>query len=458
MSFDALQMLGKTQTPPPLSRSFHFVLPGDEQLVEDARCAAGTDKPLLIIGEQGTGKSVLARYIHDQSARRDAPFVEFCCADYAPEHVVPELLGRAPDAYSGATVETPGAIHSAEGGTLLLREPGATGGVLFPLIQSWLSSGQVRTPGSSSSRPVSARLIVSAHEDIREAGGTSFWRRLKEWPPMHMTPLRVQRRKKWLLFKRFIEEALGGAGQAAPELIDLLLYFFVVGYEWPGNAGQVRHFAEFLVESGMFEDRTIRLDPEFSFFDDSDSMSSHAEGRGGTTGLTATAGERFFRNRVHWDFIRVLRVLQNSQKALAWRDVSRATPGKAGRWEYPRIRWSDPHFDGQECCAQLGQEHSQALARVLDEDRRTPQAPLYRTADIPWDTGGTSTTVAHGRTDADLADQVAFAMLTGAIADKDAFMQRVFAAIIRQAPDKTQREYQELGIPKTRLKDLLKSK
>jgi len=455
MTFDVRQILGRNQAPVATSGLFHFVLPGDEQLQEDARRAAGTDKPLLIVGERGTGKAVLARHIHERSERRASPFVEFCCADYAPEQIVPELLGRAPEAYSGATVETPGVIHSAEGGTLLLRELGATGGVLSPLIQSWLSSGQVRIPGTQSSRPVNARLIVSVHEDIREASCSTFWRRLKEWPPMHMTPLRVQRRKKWLLFKRFIEEAQGGAGQATPETVDLLLYFFVVGFEWPDNAGQVRSFAKYLVESGMLEDRTLRLDHEFTSFNDSDALSRHAEGQSVEPGLTATAGERFFRNRVHWDFVRVLRLLQTSERALSWRDVSRATPGKTGRWEYPRIRWDDPHFDGQECCAQLGQEHSRALARVLDEDRRVPQAPLYRVADIPWVSGSAPATVVHGRTAADLADQVAFAMLTGAISDKDEFMQRVFAAIIRQAPGKTQREYQEMGIPRARLKDLL---
>ena len=152
----------------------------------------------------------------------------------------------------------------------------------------------------------------------------------------------------------------------------------------------------------------------------------------------------------------IVRYLQTAEVGPEWRDLSKASPDRGGRWQYPVIRWNDPYFDSAETCARCGQKYALALAQVGDWEEQTPMAKLrYKVKDIPWQTKVRAKHVAPGHSETDLARLVAYGLLTGDIPGRDEFLLDVYAAMIAQSPGKTMREYQEMGIPRARLKELL---
>jgi hypothetical protein len=262
----------------------------------------------------------------------------------------------------------------------------------------------------------------------------------------------MQRRRKWKLFQYFVEAWAQQAGCDIPATVDFLLYFFVVSYGWPSNAGQVRSFAEYVCGTLLSDKRELQLDDEFRTFDETDAFVVSD----GDAQIQSKSDYLLFRNRVQRNFMDIIRYLQTSDLGPEWRDLAKATPGRGGRWQYPVIRWNDPYFDSAETCARCGQKYALALAQVGDWDEQTPAMKLrYKMTDIPWHTRTRLKRLAPGHSETDLARLVAYGILTGDIQDKDEFLMEVYAAMIAQAPGKTQREYQDLGVPRARLKDLM---
>ena len=412
---------------------FRFV-PGDEILHADASRAAATESAVLIMGEQGTGRSTLARFIHDHSRRAAGAFVEFDCAG-VPEVELPARV----------FVD---AMRDAEGGTLLVSSFERGAGALRAPLLSWLDSAGRRSAAGPSSPARDVRLLLAVEQDIRTHVDRSLWQRLVAWPPILLTPLRVQRRKKWNLFCLFSECAAAEAGIDLPATADFLLYTHVVSYGWPGNARQLRDFARHLVGIGALKERFLNLDFEFSFFDESeafapDDVLEAARAAGGEAAV--------FRNRCQRDFTRVLVALQSSDSGRLWRELSKASPQGDGRWSYPAIGWTDPHFAGADLCAAVGQAFDAALTRLGSRHERIPARELvYRPDQLPWLAGGMPRRVAPGLSRWSLADLVAYAMVTGEFSGKQDLLSQVYDAIVRIAPDLSAREYQRLGVPRAR--------
>ncbi len=124
--------------------------------------------PVLLTGESGTGKSSLARFIHQSGSRADGPFITFNCAAVPRDLIEGELFGHEKGAFTGAVSSRPGCIELADGGTLLLDEIGDMPLELQPKLLSVLQDKTVKRLGDSSYKKVDFRLIAATHQNLQE--------------------------------------------------------------------------------------------------------------------------------------------------------------------------------------------------------------------------------------------------------------------------------------------------
>ncbi|HXH04199.1 MAG TPA: sigma 54-interacting transcriptional regulator, partial [Candidatus Competibacteraceae bacterium] len=137
------------------------------RLKERARRLAAVDAPLLILGETGTGKELLARACHQVSRRRDAPFLALNCAALPESLAESELFGYAPGAFSGARKGgKPGLFELAEGGTLFLDEIGEMSPYLQAKLLRFLQDGRLRRVGGEREIRVDVRIVSATHRDL----------------------------------------------------------------------------------------------------------------------------------------------------------------------------------------------------------------------------------------------------------------------------------------------------
>ena len=136
------------------------------QLAEDASKVAGSESPILIRGETGTGKGVLARWLHDHSSQSDEAFVDLNCAGLAREFLETELFGHEKGAFTGAVATKTGLLEVAHGGTVFLDEVGDMDLQIQPKLLKALEEKQFRRLGDVRDRRVDIRLIAATHQDL----------------------------------------------------------------------------------------------------------------------------------------------------------------------------------------------------------------------------------------------------------------------------------------------------
>lgn len=130
---------------------------------------AATQAPVLVHGESGTGKELIARALHDQSPRKEAPFVAINCGALTDNLVESELFGHIKGAFTGASDRRMGAFLSANGGTLFLDEIGELPLELQPKLLRVLESGELKAVGEDKVRKVDVRLLTATHRDLKQA-------------------------------------------------------------------------------------------------------------------------------------------------------------------------------------------------------------------------------------------------------------------------------------------------
>jgi DNA-binding NtrC family response regulator len=203
---------------------------------------AATDLTVLIGGETGSGKDVIARAIHAQSPRAKKPFVVFDCAAVAPNLIESELFGHVKGAFTGASESRDGAFVRAAGGTLFLDEIGELALDLQPKLLRALEQRMVRPVGGGKELPVDVRIIAATHRNLEQAvrDGTlrqDLFFRLSV-VSVQVPALRHRRDDLPLLIERILLQSSKPVG-LAPETMTIL-----ERYDWPGNVRELKNVVE----------------------------------------------------------------------------------------------------------------------------------------------------------------------------------------------------------------------
>ena len=220
---------------------------------------------VLITGESGTGKSVIAREIHHHSRRSDAPFVHVNLGALPETLLESELFGHARGAFTDARKEKPGRFELADGGTLFLDEISNTTAAAQARLLTVLESHAVERLGETRARKVDVRIVSATNAAIADRIAAGEFRqdlfyRLNT-VEIHLPPLRERAEDIPLLARHFLKrfatrhgKALSGFDAAAGEAL--------VGYDWPGNVRELAHVIEravLLGESNDISPRDLRL-------------------------------------------------------------------------------------------------------------------------------------------------------------------------------------------------------
>ena len=224
-----------------------------EELRRQIDRAAPTDSRVLILGESGSGKELVAEALFRQSRRGEAPFVKINCAAIPAQLIEDELFGHAKGAFTDARTDKPGLFEEADGGTLFLDEIGDMEYELQSRLLRVLEDGRVRRVGETRDRPVDVRVIAATHTDLEAAVREKRFRedlyfRLAHLP-IRVPPLRERKEDIRELFEHFVDRFCRRERRRAPA-VDESVYAALVRHSWPGNVRELSSLAERLVVFG----------------------------------------------------------------------------------------------------------------------------------------------------------------------------------------------------------------
>ncbi len=222
---------------------------------------APTDATVLIQGETGTGKELVARAIHDASRRKDAPFVAVDCGAIAETLIESELFGHVRGAFSGASRDRRGLFEEADGGTIFLDEIGELPVALQPKLLRVLESREVRRVGGNSGIKLDLRVVAATHRHLarRVNEGTfreDLYYRLAVFE-LTLPPLRARREDIAILARHFHRRITGDDAPLPAEVNAALM-----ARSWPGNVRELRNFVERNACLGWSSSFADRSDPE----------------------------------------------------------------------------------------------------------------------------------------------------------------------------------------------------
>ncbi len=205
---------------------------------------AGSDLTVLITGETGVGKELVAKAIHAQSRRADLPLVSLNCAALPDTLVESELFGHVKGAFTGAVAERQGKFELADGGTLFLDEVAEMPLAVQAKLLRVLQEGQLQRLGSDRERHVDVRLIAATNRDLAaevRAGRlrADIYHRLSAFP-LRVPPLRERGRDVLVLAGAFLEENRSRLGLGGVRL-DPQAQAALLAYDWPGNVRELKH-------------------------------------------------------------------------------------------------------------------------------------------------------------------------------------------------------------------------
>ena len=213
--------------------------------------------PVLLTGETGTGKGVVAAAIHAAGARAASPFVTVNCAALPESLLESELFGHVRGAFTGATENRPGLFAEASGGTIFLDEIGDMPIALQAKLLHVLERGRVRPVGATGEREVDVRVIAATHHDLRQAVAKGTFRedllyRL-EVIAIELPPLRSRQEDVPELIEHFLREAMARHPHSPVRRISREAIARMIDYRWPGNVRQLAHAIERMVVLGRTE-------------------------------------------------------------------------------------------------------------------------------------------------------------------------------------------------------------
>ncbi len=236
------------------------------ELHEQAKRVLEADRPVLLRGETGTGKGVLASWLHRHGPRSDEVFVDLNCAGLTRELLETELFGHEKGAFTGAVAAKAGLFESADGGTLFLDEIGDVDLQVQPKLLKVLEEGRFRRLGEVRDRQARVWLIAATHQDLGRLVQENRFRS-DLYFRISTIPLRLPSLSERIedipaLAEQFLHRVSGELGRRAPELSKAAVRR-LQAHAWPGNVRELRNVLEravLLNESAVLEAQDLGFD------------------------------------------------------------------------------------------------------------------------------------------------------------------------------------------------------
>jgi two-component system response regulator HydG len=271
--------------------------PKMHEIIAKLRDIAPTSATVLIQGETGTGKELVAKAIHTNSPRKNKPFVAMNCTALNENLLEDELFGHEPGSFTGAERLRKGRFEHANGGTLFLDEVGDMPATLQAKLLRVLENKEVYRIGSNEAIKVNVRLLSASNRDLEEAVAAGKFRqdlfyRLKV-VTVKLPPLRDRREDIPLLTAHFIKEFNDLHGKKAKGVSEAVRRA-MASYDWPGNVRELRN----IIESMVVQDHDGILDlddlPEGDNLSRMLTPGNHAAGPSGLLGQPLSEVERYY--------------------------------------------------------------------------------------------------------------------------------------------------------------------
>ncbi len=217
------------------------------QVISQIDLVAPTEASVLILGETGTGKELVAREIHRRSPRKDGPLVRVNCASIPRDLFESEFFGHVKGAFTGAIKDRAGRFETAEGGTLFLDEVGEVSLEMQAKLLRVLQEKRYERVGDDRTREANVRIIAATNRDLKQAVVAGRFRedlyyRIHVFP-IHVTRLRERKDDIPLLARHFVEVSVRELKCARPKLTRVAL-MQLQAYDWPGNVRELRNVIE----------------------------------------------------------------------------------------------------------------------------------------------------------------------------------------------------------------------
>ncbi len=232
------------------SRPFDQILgqsPAMQRLFDQMSRIVQSEAPVLITGETGTGKELVAHALHDRGPRSKQPFVAVNCAAMPVTLLESELFGHTRGAFTDARASRDGLFQTAHGGTLLLDEVGEMDLTIQPKLLRALETGNIRPVGGDEITKVDVRVIAATNRDLETAIEDGRFREDLYYRinvlPIDLPPLRSRGTDVLLLAQHFIEQLATSAGKSITGLTRPVAER-LLSYSWPGNIRELRNTIE----------------------------------------------------------------------------------------------------------------------------------------------------------------------------------------------------------------------